>query len=126
MAIEHIVIIVKENHGFDNYFGTFPNPNGERLGRAENPPSLDPPHDHRTWLRRAGEPRFHVQYPDSLYYRETRTHLGLARTPPLGRSVQPIWDHHEHTNLVRIASSLRAGSDFREGQSSKPGAGHLP
>ena len=26
--IEHVVIIVKENHSFDNYFGTFPGANG--------------------------------------------------------------------------------------------------
>jgi phospholipase C len=62
MAIEHIVIIVKENHAFDNYFGTFAGANGEALGRAENPPPTDPPHDHRTWMRRAGDPRFHLQY----------------------------------------------------------------
>jgi len=65
MAIEHIVIIVKENHAFDNYFGTFPNANGERLGQAENPPPFDPPHDHRTWMRRAGDPRFHLQYSET-------------------------------------------------------------
>jgi len=28
--IEHVVIIVKENHGFDNYFGTFPGANGAK------------------------------------------------------------------------------------------------
>jgi phospholipase C len=28
MAIEHIVIIVKENHTFDNYFGTLPGADG--------------------------------------------------------------------------------------------------
>jgi len=26
--IDHVVIIVKENHCFDNYFGTFPGANG--------------------------------------------------------------------------------------------------
>ena len=26
--IEHVVIIVKENHTFDNYFGTFPGATG--------------------------------------------------------------------------------------------------
>ena len=29
--IEHMVIIVKENHSFDNYFGTFPGVNGAVL-----------------------------------------------------------------------------------------------
>lgn len=28
--IEHVVIIVKENHTFDNYFGTFPGPMAQR------------------------------------------------------------------------------------------------
>ena len=36
--IEHIVIIVKENHTFDNYFGTFPGAVGvplpQEIGRA--------------------------------------------------------------------------------------------
>ncbi|TMD39776.1 MAG: hypothetical protein E6I89_04670, partial [Chloroflexi bacterium] len=26
--IKHVVIVVKENHGYDNYFGTFPGGNG--------------------------------------------------------------------------------------------------
>ena len=43
--IEHVVLIVKENHGFDNYFGTFPGANGDpTLAHAPNPPTLD----HRT------------------------------------------------------------------------------
>lgn len=52
--IEHIVIIVKENHTFDNYFGTFPGANGDAtLAHAPDPPPSDPPHDHAAWLRRA-------------------------------------------------------------------------
>ena len=31
-AIQHIVIIVKENHSFDNYFGTYPGANGATSG----------------------------------------------------------------------------------------------
>ena len=51
--IEHIVLIIKENHGFDNYFGTFPGANGDAtLGRAPNPPTSDPSHTHESWLRR--------------------------------------------------------------------------
>jgi len=65
MAIEHIVIIVKENHSFDNYFGTFPNARGEQLSQAENPPPVDPHHDHRTWMRRTSDPRFHLQYTEN-------------------------------------------------------------
>jgi len=52
--IEHVVIIVKENHTFDNYFGTFPGANGiADLTHAPDPPKSDPPHDHAAWLRRA-------------------------------------------------------------------------
>jgi len=53
--IEHIVIIVKENHTFDNYFGTLPGVNGvAALPHAADPPAGgDPPHDHAAWLRRA-------------------------------------------------------------------------
>ena len=49
--IEHVVIIVKENHTFDNYFGTFPGVNGAALPHAQDPPvGGDPPHDHTAWL----------------------------------------------------------------------------
>ncbi len=52
--IEHVIIIVKENHTFDNYFGTFPGANGDSaLGHAPDPPASDPPHDHAAWLDRA-------------------------------------------------------------------------
>jgi phospholipase C len=51
--IEHVVIIVKENHTFDNYFGTFPGTNGQTLPAAKDPPAGDPPHDHAAWLERA-------------------------------------------------------------------------
>src|SRR3979409_394830 len=47
----------------------------------------------------------------SLYYNETRTHLGLGKDAPLRRSVQRS-GHCRHTNLVRIASSLRADMIF--------------
>jgi phospholipase C len=51
--IEHVVIVVKENHTFDNYFGTFPNANGDAtLQHAPDPPVSDPPHDHAGWLER--------------------------------------------------------------------------
>src|SRR3989442_1406868 len=52
--ISHVVIIVKENHTFDNYFGTFPGANGDsKLARAADPPPFDPPHNHKAWLDRA-------------------------------------------------------------------------
>src|ERR1700686_4743605 len=52
--IQHVVIIVKENHAFDNYFGRFPGADGDpNLTTATDPPSSDHPHDHAPWLRRA-------------------------------------------------------------------------
>src|SRR5215469_17330020 len=50
--IGHVVMIVKENHTFDNYFGTFPGAAGAVLGKAVDPEEPDPPHDHGAWLRR--------------------------------------------------------------------------
>jgi phospholipase C len=34
--IDHVVIIIKENHTFDNYFGTFPGAEGPTLNHAAN------------------------------------------------------------------------------------------
>jgi phospholipase C len=48
--IQHVVIIVKQNHTFDNYFGTFPGANGYSYPHAADPVP-DPPHDHAAWLR---------------------------------------------------------------------------
>ncbi len=52
-AIDHVIILVKENHTFDNYFGTYPGANGVTLPRSSNPPPSDPPHTHAAWLTRA-------------------------------------------------------------------------
>src|SRR5260370_16870413 len=50
--IQHCVIIVKENHGFDNYFGQFAGGNGVGLPASPNPPPKDPNHRHAAWLTR--------------------------------------------------------------------------
>jgi phospholipase C len=50
--IQHVVLIIKENHCFDNYFGTFPGANGATLPRSPNPPPHDPDHRHGAWLTR--------------------------------------------------------------------------
>jgi len=56
--VEHVVIIVKENHGFDNYFGAFPGADGMPLPEGPNPPPADPDHRHAAWLAREhGAPR---------------------------------------------------------------------
>src|ERR1700676_3227910 len=54
--VDHVVIIVKENHTYDNYFGTFPNSEGDnKLGKAQNPPPSDPNHRHEAWMTRDTE-----------------------------------------------------------------------
>jgi phospholipase C len=50
--VEHVVLIIKENHCFDNYFGTFPGANGATLPRSPNPPPHDPDHRHPAWITR--------------------------------------------------------------------------
>src|SRR5262245_27378925 len=61
--IEHVVIIAKENHTFDNYFGKFAGANGNaKLKKAANPPPSDPDHKHQTWMARANNHQFEVQY----------------------------------------------------------------
>ena len=52
--IKHIIIVFKENHGFDNYFGTFPGANGvTNLPHLPDPPLNDPQHTHEAWLKRS-------------------------------------------------------------------------
>ncbi|HEY6280463.1 MAG TPA: alkaline phosphatase family protein, partial [Burkholderiales bacterium] len=50
--IQHVVIIVKENHCFDNYFGTFPGADGMTMQHSPNPPHHDPDHRHTAWVTR--------------------------------------------------------------------------
>jgi phospholipase C len=60
--IEHVVIIFKENHTFDNYFGAFPGAKGVALPRAPDP-IADPLHDHAAWLAAvAGDGGVRAQY----------------------------------------------------------------
>jgi phospholipase C len=74
--VDHVVIIVKENHTYDNYFGTFPNSEGDKtLAHAANPPTGDPNHQHQTWMNRANDQRYHVQYTEG----DIPTYFALAR-----------------------------------------------
>jgi len=53
-SFEHIVIILKENHTFDSYFGTFPAAEGDStLARASDPPTGRFSNNHAAWLARA-------------------------------------------------------------------------
>jgi len=60
--IEHVVIIVKENHTFDNYFGTFPGATGAALPQAPDPQVADPLHDHAAWLAAQAHGGLRLQY----------------------------------------------------------------
>src|SRR5271157_352303 len=51
--IKHVVIITKENHTFDNYFGAFPGAAGVALPHAKDP-HPDQGHGHDTWLKDKG------------------------------------------------------------------------
>ena len=51
--VQHVVLIIKENHTFDNYFGTFAGADGVHLAHSTNPPHQDPDHRHGAWLTRA-------------------------------------------------------------------------
>src|SRR5256712_10864700 len=68
--IQHVVIIVKENHAFDTYFGRFPGADGDpNLATASDPPSTDHPHDHAAWLERAtGAPKEQYGQPNIPNY----------------------------------------------------------
>ncbi len=53
-SITQVFIIIKENHAFDNYFGTFPGAEGDAtLEPCPNPPDVSPKHDHQAWLERS-------------------------------------------------------------------------
>src|SRR5437667_12567545 len=60
--VEHVVIVVKENHTFDNYFGRFPGVEGQRLKPAANPPPDYPSHNHQAWMQRNSDQLHKVQY----------------------------------------------------------------
>ena len=51
--ITHIVIIMMENHTFDNYFGTFPGANGITLPQAPNPLPSDYGHSREGYIAAA-------------------------------------------------------------------------
>jgi phospholipase C len=74
--VDHVVIIVKENHTYDNYFGTFPNSEGaNNLTHEPDPPNVSPNHQHQTWMNRDKDQRYHVQYTES----DIPTYFALAR-----------------------------------------------
>jgi len=82
--VDHVVIIVKENHTLDNYFGTFPKAEGDaHLKHAANPPPDDPDHKHQTWEARASDQVHKVQYKEE----DIPPYFALARQ-------YTLCDHH--------------------------------
>jgi phospholipase C len=59
--VKHVVFIVKENHTFDNYFGTFPNPGGRADATLPKfssswPGVLNLHLQHSNWMKRVAQP----------------------------------------------------------------------
>ncbi len=50
IPIEHIVLILRENHSYDNYFGTYPAGNGTTIGPRCQDKHPDPPHGRKAAL----------------------------------------------------------------------------
>jgi phospholipase C len=65
------VLIIKENHSFDNYFGSFPGVNGAKV-----PPAQDPPHDHLAWLQRVTH-AVKLQYSEKTFQHISRSEDSL-------------------------------------------------
>jgi len=88
--IEHVVLIIKENHSFDNYFGDFPGAHGLRMPPSPNPPTQDPNHRHAAWLtRRTTAPRLQFRerdIPAYFAYAQQFTHCNNYFTDVAGPS----------------------------------------
>jgi phospholipase C len=117
--IRHVVIIVKENHTFDNYFGRFPGANGDAtLAHATDPPKTDHPHDHATWLRRATvaakEQYFETDIPNYFAYAREYTLCDNYLTDVAGPSTP------NHLMLVAAASPIINNPSYRDPVNLKP------
>jgi len=84
-AIQHIVFIVKENHTFDNYFGTFPGADGTTTGRLSNGQVV---------------PLGHT--PDPLL-------ADIDHTP---QAAQTAYDHGKMDGFNKIPGAIQAGQDM--------------
>lgn len=51
LPIEHLILILRENHSYDNYFGTFPSGNGKTVSSRCQDETPDPPHTRRDAVR---------------------------------------------------------------------------
>jgi phospholipase C len=121
-TIQHVVVIVKENHCFDNYFGTFPGADGMTMPRSPNPPPKDPDHRHSAWLTRkttAVRQQFvEADIPAYFAYARTFTLCDRYFTDVTGPSWpnhlmliaadSPFIDNPKRGDMSRISTSLPA------------------
>src|SRR5438094_3984968 len=116
--IDHVVIIVKENHCFDNYFGTFPGADGMVMPRSPNPPTQDPNHRHDAWLTRqstAVREQFVAQdIPAYFAYAREFTLCDNYFTDVAGPSTP------NHLMLIAAASPIIVNPHYRDPIKSQP------
>ncbi len=123
--IQHVVMIVKENHTFDNYFGTFPSADGMTMPRSPNPPPTDPDHRHSAWLtrKRTAVRQQFVEADIPAYFSYARqfalcdhyfTDVAGPSTPNhlmLIAADSPFIDNPSHGDPTTLPSSLPASLD---------------
>src|SRR5213082_3850262 len=117
--IQHVVIIVKENHAFDNYFGRFPGADGDpNLALASDPPSSDHPHTHAAWLNRANvaakEQYAQANIPNYWRYAQQYTLCDKYFTEVAGPSTP------NHLMVVAAASPIINNPHYRDPVDLKP------
>src|SRR5437588_1401632 len=117
--IQHVVIIVKENHAFVNYFGRLPGADGDSsLALASDPPSSDHPHDHASWLRRATgaakEEYDQANIPDYWRYAQQYTLCDRYFTEVAGPSTP------NHLMLIAADSPIINNPHYRDPISRQP------
>ncbi|HYY90659.1 MAG TPA: alkaline phosphatase family protein [Candidatus Dormibacteraeota bacterium] len=123
--VQRVVIILKENHTFDNYFGTFPGVEGASMPRSPNPPLSDPNHRHSAWLTRkttAIRQQF-VEADIPAYFAYARkftlcdhyfTDVAGPSTPNhlmLVAADSPLFDNPSHGDQTKLSKSLPASLD---------------
>ncbi len=115
--IQHVVVIMEENHTFDNYFGDFPGVTGTQWGVTE-PPASDPlPHDldhtgARVMAAMDGgkmdnfDPLGQVQYQQS----DIPTYWAYAKQYGLGENFFTSADANSTPNHIAMIASQTGGS----------------
>ncbi|HET9919664.1 MAG TPA: alkaline phosphatase family protein, partial [Ktedonobacteraceae bacterium] len=108
--ISHVVIIMMENHTFDNYFGLFPGANGATLARDSNPERADFDHSDPalTAALKEGYPgRSKVQYTQS----DIPNYWAYAQQFGLGDNFFTSFGTNSSPNHLAMIASQSAGLD---------------